>query len=70
MKMFLSPIVNTDVKMPRKMLDALGLHETRCVVTGVTQTTEESVKAFLTERYGKELANKFNPSFLFSTPNA
>lgn len=70
MKMFLSPIVNTDVKMPRKMLNALGLHETRCVVTGVTQTTEESVKAFLTEKYGEELANKFNPSFLFSTPNA
>jgi hypothetical protein len=70
MKMLLSPIVNTDIKMPRKMLDALGLHETRCVVTGVTQTTEESVKAFLTERYGEELASKFQPAFLFSIPNA
>ena len=70
MKMLLSPIVNTDIKMPRKMLDALGLHETRCVVTGVTQTTEESVKAFLTERYGEELSSKFQPAFLFSIPNA
>lgn len=64
----LSPIVNTDVKMPAKMLEALGLHETRCVVTGVKEVSQESVKAFLTERYGEKLASKFNPRFLFNSP--
>lgn len=68
--MILSPIVNTDIKMPKQMLDALGLHETRCVVTGVTAVTEESVRAFLAERYGEKFASKFDPNFLFSTPGA
>jgi hypothetical protein len=68
--MNLSPIVNTDVKMSAKMLEALGLHETRCVVTGVKEVTEESVKAFLTERYGEKLASKFDPKFLFNSQGA
>lgn len=68
--MILSPIVNTDVKMSAKMLEALGLHETRCVVTGVKEVTEESVKAFLTERYGEKLASKFDPKFLFNSQGA
>jgi hypothetical protein len=68
--MKLSPIVNTDIKMPAKMLEALGLHETRCVVTSVESVTEESVKAFLTDRYGEEFANTFNPKFLFSNQDA
>jgi hypothetical protein len=68
--MILSPIVNTDIKMPKQMLDALGLHETRCVVTGVSVVTEESVRAFLSARYGKKFASKFNPKFLFSIPGA
>ena len=65
--MTLSPIVNTEIKMPAKMLNALSLHETRCVVTGVSEVTEASVKAFLTERYGKKLANTFDPKFLFNS---
>jgi len=64
--MTLSPIVNTEIKMPAKMLNALSLHETRCVVTGVQSVTEESVKAFLTERYGEKLASTFDPKFLFN----
>ena len=68
--MTLSPIVNTDVKMPAKMLEALGLHETRCVVTGVHEVTEESVIKFLTDRYGEKLASKFDPKFLFSNQDA
>ena len=68
--MTLSPIVNTDIKMPAKMLEALGLHETRCVVTGIKTVTEESVRAFLSERYGEKFASKFDPKFLFSIPNA
>jgi hypothetical protein len=56
--------------MPAKMLEALGLHETRCVVTGVKSVTEESVKAFLTDRYGEKLASTFDPKFLFSSQDA
>jgi hypothetical protein len=65
--MTLSPIVNTDVKIPAKMLEALTLHEMRCVVTGVESVTQESVKAFLLTRYGAKLANNFKPEFLFSS---
>lgn len=68
--MMLSPIVNTDVKMPAKMLEALGLHETRCIVTGVKEVSQESVKAFLTERFGEKLASKFEPRFLFNSQGA
>lgn len=68
--MILSPIVNTEIKMPKQMLDALGLHETRCVVTGVSEVTEESVRAFLAKRYGEKFASKFDPKFLFSIPGA
>lgn len=68
--MILSPIVNTEIKMPKQMLDALGLHEARCVVTGVSEVTEESVRAFLSARYGEKFASKFNPKFLFSIPGA
>jgi hypothetical protein len=65
--MTLSPIVNTEIKMPAKMLNALGLHETRCVVTGVGEVTEESVKAFLSDRYGEKFASTFDPKFLFNS---
>lgn len=68
--MTLSPIVNTDIKMTAKMLEALGLHETRCIVTGVKSVTEESVRAFLAERYSEKLASTFDPKFLFSSQDA
>jgi|TARA_R110000823_G_scaffold305844_1_gene428074 hypothetical protein len=68
--MTLSPIVNTDIKMPAKMLEALGLHETICVVTSVKEVTEESVKAFLTEEYGEKFASTFDPKFLFNNQDA
>jgi hypothetical protein len=68
--MILSPIVNTDIKMPAKMLEALSLHEMRCMVTGVKEITEESVKVFLTDRYGEKLASKFEPRFLFNSQGA
>lgn len=65
----LLPIVNTDQKMPAKMLEALGLHETRCVVTGVKSVTEESVRSFLADRYGDKFASAFDPKSLFSSPD-
>lgn len=68
--MNLSPIVNTEVKMPAKMLEALGLHETRCIVTGIHEVTEESVKAFLANRYSEKLASSFEPKFLFSSQDS
>ena len=68
--MTLSPIVNTDIKMPAKILEALGLHETRCIVTGVKSVTEESVKAFLANRYNEKLASTFEPKFLFNSQDA
>ena len=68
--MELSPIVNTDIKMPAKMLEALGLHETRCVVSGIKSVTEESVRKFLADRYSENFANKFDPNFLFSNQDA
>ena len=61
-----SPIVNTDIKMPAKMLGALALYETRCVVSGVKSVSEKEVRAFLIERYGAKFANTFDPKFLFS----
>ena len=68
--MTLSPIVNTDIKMPAKMLEALGLFETRCVVTGVSVVTENTVRTFLSDRYGEKLANTFDPKFLFNNQGA
>jgi phage baseplate assembly protein W len=65
--MILSPIVNTDMKMSAKMHEALGLHETRCAVTGVREVTEESVRKFLTDRYSEKLASTFDPKFLFNS---
>jgi len=67
--MILSPIVNTDVKMPAKMLDALGLHETICIVTGVHEVTEQSVVEFLIERYGDKSSATFKPEYLFNSPD-
>lgn len=67
--MILSPIVNTDVKMPAKMLDALGLHETICMVTGVHEVTEQLVVAFLVKRYGDKFAATFKPEYLFNIPD-
>jgi hypothetical protein len=68
--MNLSPIVNTDAKMPAKMLDALGLHETICIVTGVHEVTEQSVVEFLVKQYGDKFADTFKPEYLFNSPTA
>lgn len=63
----LSPIVNVDVKMPKKMLNALNVHEAGCVVTGVKSVTVDAVRLFLRERYGEELAEQFRPEYLFTS---
>lgn len=58
------PLVNVDIKMPKKMFEALGIYETICAVTNVTYVDEDTVKKYLTEKYGSELAEKFKPEFL------
>ena len=61
----MSPIVNTDVKMPKKMLKALTLHETFCVASGIDSVTEQQVKEFLAKRCN--FADDFKPEYLFSS---
>jgi hypothetical protein len=62
----MSPIVNTEVKMPKDIFDALVLHETYCMVSGIDSTTPEAVKEWLFKRYGTPIAEKFNKSYLFN----
>ena len=64
----LSPYVNTDVKIPRKLRDALTLHETSCCMRGVKTVSEQVVRQFLTERYNASLAAMFSPSYLLKSP--
>lgn len=62
----MSPIVNTEVPMPKDVFDALVLHETYCVVSGIESTTPESVKQWLFNRFGETIADKFDDSYLFN----
>ena len=62
----MSPIVNTDTKMPKAMLEALTLHETFCVASGIDAVTAEQVVEFLSKRFGQKLASQIDPSYLFN----
>lgn len=62
----MSPIVNTDVKMSKAMLNALTLHETFCVASNIKKVTQESVTAFLADRFGQKIASQFDPAYLFN----
>lgn len=57
--------VNTDVKMSRKMLLALGIFEGTCNLRGIRTTTEAEIKDFLRARYGGRLASKFKPEYMY-----
>jgi hypothetical protein len=61
----MTPTVNTDVPMPKAMLNALTLHETFCIASGIEQVTHESVCEFLSQRFGDQVANKFKPEYLY-----
>jgi elongation factor P--beta-lysine ligase len=65
----LTPFVNTDIKMPKKLFDALTLHEVSCCAQEISIVTPESVQAFLTERFTADLAAKFKPEYLISSPS-
>ena len=61
----MTPTVNVDVPMSKAMLDALTLHETYCVASGIESVTHESVCAFLSQRFGELIANQFKPDYLY-----
>lgn len=62
----MSPIVNTDKKMPKAMLEALTLHETFCIASRINVVTTEQVKQFLEQRFNQKLAAQFDPDYLFN----
>jgi hypothetical protein len=66
----MSPIVNTDQKIPKTMLEALTLHETYCVASGIDSVTVDQVKEFLVKRFGQSLADKFKSEYLFRSQDA
>jgi hypothetical protein len=61
----MKPIVNTEVSMPKKMLDALALFETYCVGNMKKETNEQEVKKFLEGLYSKDFADKFKSEYLY-----
>jgi hypothetical protein len=63
----MSPIVNTEQKMSKAMLDALTLHETFCVASRIETVTAEQVKEFLVKRFSQKLADQFDPKYLFNS---
>lgn len=66
----MSPIVNTEEKMSKPMLEALTIHETFCVASGIKSVTSDQVKEFLSNRFNKSLADKFKPEYLFNSQGA
>jgi hypothetical protein len=66
----LSTHVNVDVKMSKKMLRALSLFETFCVVQNKHTTTEDEIRGFLTERFGADLSSKFQTDYVFKAQGA
>ena len=66
--MKLAPVINTDVKMPARMLDALNRFEAICAVSGVFDVTDADVHKFLAAEYGERFASSFRPEFLFNSP--
>jgi hypothetical protein len=60
----LTPYINTDVKIPKKMLDALVLHETSCCFRGIKFVSVLDVKGFLSENFNKDFASLFDESYL------
>lgn len=61
----MTPIVNVDVKMGKKMLDALSIHEAYCTGMKIDEVTEKDVKEFLSDRFSNKLSDKFEIKYLF-----
>lgn len=63
----MSPIVNTDVKMPQHMLEALTLHETYCVMSNITKVNEAEVRQWLLKNFDQHMSDDFSVDYLFNT---
>lgn len=63
----MTPMVNVDVKMPVSVLRVLSLHETYCIVSGITDVTQDQVLDFIKEKAGDKVASLFRPEFLISS---
>jgi hypothetical protein len=61
----MSPYVNTDVKMPQSMLEALSLHETYCVMSNINTVTELSAKEWLAKNFNQKIADAFKSEYLY-----
>jgi hypothetical protein len=61
----MSPIVNTEVKMPQHMLEALTLHETFCVMSNINTVTELSAKKWLAKNFNQKIADAFKSEYLY-----
>lgn len=66
----MTPYVNTSAKMPKRLFDALTLHEFFCAASDIQSVTETSVKEFLEQRFNKSLADKFKPEYLLKGQSA
>ena len=62
-----TPFVNVDVKMSKKMLNALTMHEFYCIGHQIKSVTEQSVKEFLSDQYGADMAEVFKPEYLINS---
>ena len=63
----MSPIVNTEVKMPQRMLEALTLHETYCVMSSITKVNESEVRQWLLKNFDQNMSDEFSADYLFNT---
>jgi len=61
----MNPYVNTDIKMSKKMLEALSLHETFCIMSNIDTVTESSVKEWLAKNFNQKIAEAFKPEYLY-----
>lgn len=66
----LLPLVNTEAKMPKKVLEALTMHECFCMFSGIKSVTEDSVRNYLETKFGKDISEKFKPEFLLTSQAA
>jgi len=61
----MNPYVNTDIKMSKKMLEALSLHETFCIMSNIDTVTELSVKEWLAKNFNQKIAEAFKAEYLY-----
>ena len=58
-------VVNRDIKMPKKMIEALSLFEAYCLIHKIQETTELSAKEFIKKHYNQNLSDKFKINYLY-----